>query len=421
MVRCFKVLKTDEMRRNIAFIVQRYGNEINGGAEVHCRQLAERLSATNQVEVLTTCAIDYHTWRPELPEGETFVNGIKVIRFASKERNKKLARKSGYALSSPTYLIKHGRLLSLARSIMPKWKNGEIWLKAQGPYCEDLITYLEKNHKKYDVLIFMTYLYYPTAVGIRVAPQKSILIPTAHDERPIYFFPYKQVFNLPAFIMYNSKTEKTFVETHFHNQNIPNEIAGVGIEPPDPKINFPKERFGITGDYILFVGRIASEKVVNLFEDFIEYKKKYPSNLKLILIGQAFIEIPQHSDIIYLGFVSDDMKNSAMKSALMLVLPSHFESLSMVVLESLYFNTPILVNGQCEILVEHCKQSGAGFYYNNKNEFDAAIEFARANNDKLIEMGVSGKKYVIENYSWNAVIEKYQKAFDIITQTSPYQ
>ncbi|OQB30042.1 MAG: hypothetical protein BWY08_01406 [Bacteroidetes bacterium ADurb.Bin174] len=110
-----------------------------------------------------------------------------------------------------------------------------------------------------------------------------------------------------------------------------------------------------------------------------------------------------------------------MKSALMLVLPSHFESLSMVVLESLYFNTPILVNGQCEILVEHCKQSGAGFYYNNKNEFDAAIEFARANNDKLIEMGVSGKKYVIENYSWNAVIEKYQKAFDIITQTSPYQ
>ncbi|OQB30045.1 MAG: hypothetical protein BWY08_01409 [Bacteroidetes bacterium ADurb.Bin174] len=108
--------------------------------------------------------------------------------------------------------------------------------------------------------------------------------------------------------MYNSKTEKTFVETHFHNQNIPNEIAGVGIEPPDPKINFPKERFGITGDYILYVGRIASEKVVNLFEDFIEYKKKYPSNLKLILIGQAFIEIPQHSDIIYLGFVSDDMK-----------------------------------------------------------------------------------------------------------------
>lgn len=404
------------MRRNIAFIVQRYGNEINGGAELHCRQLAEKLSETNQVEVLTTCAIDYYTWKSELPEGETSVNGVKVIRFANKERDRRLAKKSGYALSSPAYLIKHGRLISLVRSIIPKWRDGEIWLKAQGPYCESLITYLENNHKKYDVLIFMTSLYYPTAVGIRVAPQKSILIPTAHNERPIYYFPYKQVFHSPAFIMYNTTTEKAFVENLFHNCNIPNDIAGIGIEPTEPLISFPKEDYGITDDYILYVGRIAHDKVVNLFEDFIEYKKNNPSNLKLVLIGKALIEIPQHPDIISLGFVSDEIKNSAIKSALMLVLPSHFESLSMVVLESLYFKTPILVSEQCDVLVEHCKQSGAGFYYNNKNEFSSAIEFAKKNKDKLIEMGLEGERYVIKNYKWDAVIEKYNKAFDTITK-----
>ena len=65
----------------LAFVVQRYGLEVNGGAEVECRLLAERLSRHMSVEVLTTCAVDYHTWGNHYPPGLEMINGVPVRRF----------------------------------------------------------------------------------------------------------------------------------------------------------------------------------------------------------------------------------------------------------------------------------------------------------------------------------------------------
>ena len=66
----------------VAFVVQRYGLEVNGGAELLCRQVAEHMAKYWDVEVLTTCAIDYMTWQNEYPPGPTTVNGVAVQRFA---------------------------------------------------------------------------------------------------------------------------------------------------------------------------------------------------------------------------------------------------------------------------------------------------------------------------------------------------
>ena len=53
----------------LAFVIQRYGLEVNGGAELHCRWLAERLARRHQVEVFATRALDYLEWRNHYPAG----------------------------------------------------------------------------------------------------------------------------------------------------------------------------------------------------------------------------------------------------------------------------------------------------------------------------------------------------------------
>ena len=201
----------------IAFVIQRYGTEILGGSEYHCRLIAERLAERHQVEVLTTCARDYITWKNEYPEGTDRVRGVTVRRFAS-ARERDIASFNRY--SDWIFSSEHTR-------------DDEVeWLRQQGPWCPALQEYLEGHQGSYDALIFFTYLYAPTVLGLQVAPQRSVLVPTAHDEPAIRLGLYREVFSKPAAIAYNTEVERKFLTTHFPIRAIVEETVGCGVDLP---------------------------------------------------------------------------------------------------------------------------------------------------------------------------------------------
>ena len=384
------------MKKKILFVVQRYGLEVNGGAELHCRQLAERLKDEYDVSVLTTCAIDYVTWKNEYKEGIEHINGVKVIRKkVDFERNQKKFNKISAKLNNEKDNI----------------NLGIEWQEAQGPHSSELIKYLEDHKDDYDVIIFLTYLYYTTYFGLKVVPEKSILIPTAHDEPPIYYSIFNETFNLPKAILYSTTTERDFVNKRFKNDYIESDIVGLGVDINENAQDIDLEKtFDIKDDYVVYIGRIDESKgCKEMFEYFLEYKKIYNSNLKLVLAGKSAMEIPGNKDIVTLGFVSEDEKVNLIRKSKLLILPSKFESLSLSTLEAMYLKVPVLLNGKCEVLKQHAILSNGGLYYENKWEFIETLDYLIRNSKIAERMGENGRKYVDVNYKWDVIIEKLKK------------
>lgn len=391
--------------KKVAFVVQRYGAEVNGGAETLARQMAEHLNKEYDVSVLTTKALDYITWEDYYKEDYEVINQVRVRRFpVDKPRNiKEFSRLCKKVLDNE----KH----TLAME--------EEWFDKQGPYSPRLIQYIKDNKDNYDVFIFMTYLYYTTVKGLPAVKDKAVLIPTAHDEAPVYLKTFREIFNMPRGIFYLTHEECEFTQKLFNNSNIINNngYGGSGIEIPDSvNADFIKDKYGIE-DYIVYAGRIdVSKGCKELFKYFKKYKRHNKNNLKLVLIGKEVMKVPHNSNIVSLGFVSEQEKYDVMAGARALIMPSAFESLSIVVLEALGLGIPVICNGKCDVLKGHCKRSGAGIAYEDYRQFEAAINRVineiGSDEDLCRIIRNNAMEYVRNNYTWDIIMKRFNEVIE---------
>jgi glycosyltransferase involved in cell wall biosynthesis len=422
----------------IALIVQRYGTEVLGGSEHLCRLMAERLAALHEVDVLTTCARDYVTWKNEYQEGSDRIRGVTVRRFAN-AGTRDLDSFNRY--SEWIYSNAHTRADEME------------WLKQQGPWCPPLIDYLRRNQQQYDVLVFFTYLYAPTVLGLEVNPGKSVLVSTAHDEPAIRLEIFKEVFSRPAALCYLTDSERRFVQAVFPDRPLIEDVVGVGIDIP-PQQPYPRmpavpEEDGVTsgegerdqpsaaeedvpsefpshllirgavfrrrhrlyGPIVLFGGRIDPGKGC---EELIEYFSSYVKEggeATLALMGVKLMALPEEPFIRFAGLLSDRERVQALEAATVVVCPSPYESLSLVALEAMAVGTPVLANARSTVLVEHCINGNGGLYYADRDEFVECLSLLVGDARLRAALGRSGRDYVRRNYRWDVVLGKYDRIF----------
>ncbi len=418
----------------IAFIVQRYGAEVLGGSEHLCRLVAERLASQHEVDVLTTCARDYVTWKNEYPEGADRIRGVTVRRFANAQTRDMAAfnRYSEWIYNNP-----HSRADEIE------------WLKQQGPWCPALVEHVKRHQQHYDVLVFFTYLYAPTVFGLDVAPARSILVSTAHDEPPIRLDIFREVFSKPAAICYLTESERAFVHEQFRDRPLLEEVAGVGVDipqqqpyprmPPTPDDDLPggeeasgaegdapareypshlsargsvfRRRHRLYGPMVLYGGRIDPGKgCEELIQYFSEYVKE-GGDATLTLMGVKLMSLPEEPFIKFAGLLSDRERLQALEAATIVAVPSPYESLSLLALEALSVGTPILANARSAVLVEHCVRSNGGLYYADRDEFVECLTLLLSDERLRQALGRNGRDYIRRNYRWDVILGKYERLF----------
>jgi len=397
--------------RPLALVVQRYGKEIVGGSEALCRSVAEMLIPHRPVEVLTTCARDYMTWRNEYPAGDSLLNGVLVRRFpVDFERDQRFHDLFGAMLGGLplTAYNQHKALLraGIGRSTHTQQMD---FLRLQGPYSTPLCDFLGTYHDEYAQIIFFTYLYATTFFGSQQVPAaKTVLVPTAHDEAPIFLPAFRAMFaRFPAYIFLTLE-ERQFVEETFPVAGARKATIGMPVAltaPPDP-VRF-RAIHGIEGPFLLYAGRIDPTKGCDRLIAFYRAARR-DLPLPLILIGNRVMDLPRDPDIRYLGMLPEQDKLDAMAAATVFVNPSPFESFSIVILEAMLSGTPVLVNGHSEVLKGHVQRSRGGLYYETGYEFVEALRLMLADEDLRARMAANGTIYVQRNYSRDAVCATYQ-------------
>jgi len=399
----------------VCFLVCQYGNEVNGGAEYHCKMLAERLTSNYHVDVLTTKIINYNTYEPYYTESSEHINGVHVLRFDCQPFNRKThdywRKKSKLSRKIRRNLYRLGLSKSIS-NLLPVWNLGikqetEV-LKSHGFYSTEMLDYLQQNKHQYKAIILMSYHNPHTIFGAQIAPEKTILIPTLHEESEAFRSIQTHVFTKVGHIAFNTIEETNLAKQLFGNRIAANSVVAVGVETEfgnqDQQV---KEKSDLPAHYLHYFGRVCRSKLDQLIPWFIDYKKKNPSDLKLVLTGRIFEEKIVHPDLIYTGFVSDEEKIDLVKNATLVVNPSKSESLSLLLLEAMDLGKTVIVNGKSDVMKGHAIRSGfAAEYYMNKDDFQQIIHKYLTNPELLADNKVKAKNYVQENYNWKLIMQR---------------
>lgn len=386
--------------KKIGFVTPWYGDAIPGGAEMELRGLVKHLlSAGVSCEILTTCVEKFVSdWNVNFhPEGLTTENGVPVRRFKACKRDTK-------TFDSINLKLMQGNQVS---------KEEEALFQKEMINSPRLYRYMKEHQTEYSLFVFIPYMFGTTYYGCQVCPEKSILIPCLHDESYAYMKNIKEAFSKVAGMIFHSEPEKQLAIRLYNLQGDSFVNLGEGIDTDfqADAIRF-REKYKINDPFILYAGRKEEGKKVHVLVDyFVRYKERNPSDLKLVLIGGGEIAIPS-KDIIDLGFVPAQDKYDAYAAAALFCNPSQFESFSIVIMESWLAGRPVIVNGECAVTRSFVSESNGGLYYESYFEFEQAVEYLLNNSQEADSMGMNGRKFVLNNFAWDVIVERYTKYFE---------
>jgi glycosyltransferase involved in cell wall biosynthesis len=376
----------------LACVVHRYGADIAGGSEAHCRLIAEHLAVDHDVTILTTCARDHVTWRNAYPRGESRVNGVRVRRFP---------------VARPRSLHRFAAISELAFSGKASVAEQEQWFRENGPDAPELLEHLASRGAGYDRVLFWAFRYAGSFFGVPLVAERALLVPTAEEDPLIKLDVLGEFFDLPAGFLFLTPEEQALVARRAAGRLAPAAVIGSGLDPVAPVTHPSLEPLGITRPFLLYLGRIDPNKgCETLLEYFERYHGERGAPLDLVMAGPTNMPVPDYSWVKRLGFVDGAIREALLDRAAVLVVPSRYESLSLVLLEAWNHARPALVNGRCLVLKGQARRANGALYYHDYDEFARALDSLLTRPDLARQLGQQGRDYVEREYRWPLVMRR---------------
>jgi glycosyltransferase involved in cell wall biosynthesis len=375
----------------LACVVHRFGPEIAGGSEAHCRAIAEHLAGAHDVTILTTTARDHITWRNEYPEGVSEFGPLHVRRFrVARERS----------------LHRFHDISEVVFSGGASTSEQEQWFRENGPEAPELLNFLDQHGREFDRILFWSFRYYQSFFGLPLVADRAVLVPTAEEDPVIRLGILDPFFAKPRAYLFLTPEEETLVSLHCSTPLPASAVVGVGLDAAARPSVDKLQGLGVSPPYLLYLGRIDPNKGCGTLLRF--FAKRHYDGVPLVLAGPANMPIPDDPLVKRLGFVDAAARDALVAHARALVVPSPYESLSMVLLEAWNHGVPALVNGRCRVLKGQALRANGALYYQNYDEFARGLELLLGEAEMARDLGAQGLRYVEREYRWPTVMGKIE-------------
>jgi len=177
-------------------------------------------------------------------------------------------------------------------------------------------------------------------------------------------------------------------------------ILEIGLEP---------------GRYVLFLGRFSPEKGCHLL---VEAFEALDTDVKLVMAGASSYcddysrELRTHASdrIRMLDWVSGDMLDELLTNAMIFVLPSDMEGLSLALLDAMGAGLCVLAS---DVPENREAIDGAGFTFRKGDATDLAAQllYLIDNPEVRASVGRAAKRRVIDQYQWQTIATDIEKAY----------
>ncbi len=388
----------------LAFVTPRYGDAVVGGSESVLREAAQGLVERGwEVEILTTCAIDHHTWADEFTPGTFVEAGVRVRRFATVHDGDRLARDTI-----------EGRI-QLGLPVTPDeqrtWLNGTFRVP-------DLFHHLVAHATSYRAVVLSPYLFWTTVSGAIVAPERTIVMPCLHDEHYAYLEIVRPVLTEPAQVWFLSDPERDLAAriTESAGGLAPHHVTGAGVHVPPPGDPAKgRELAGTSRPFVYYGGRREGGKGWDeLLGAFTRAVVEYGVDLDLVTTGVGPVDpAPIVAARVHdLGRLPYDDLRHVFAAAAAYVQPSRNESFSRTIMESWLAGTGVIANAGSAVVAWHCERSGAGITYRDPDELVQCLALVGERPESLRALAPAGREYVFREYTWPTVLDRMEAALE---------